>query len=53
MIIGRFYRRQKSQEEAQTEVNWLKNKFIDAMAEKREQVSLEEEEEHLKMDQFI
>ena len=35
------------------QVNWLKNKFIDAMAEKREEVQIEEENELNNLDQLV
>lgn len=36
--MNKFYKRQKSKEEALMHVNWFKNQFIDAMAEKKEEV---------------
>jgi hypothetical protein len=51
--MSKFYKRQKSKEEALYHVNWLKNQFISAMAEKKEEVMIQEDNENLEMERMF
>jgi hypothetical protein len=51
--MKKFYKRQKSKEEAMLHVNQLKNQFIDAMADKKEEVMIQEENEIIKMEEMF
>jgi len=53
LVMSKFYKKQKSKEEALMHVNWLKNQFIDAMAEKKEEVMVQEDNENLKLEKMF